>query len=248
MNGTQASLASLVNALVGEFDDGLEPPRFRHCETLVFPPFVYLAQVAERLQGTTLKLGAQDVDSREAGAVTGGIAAAMLKDVGCQFVLVGHSERRTLFGEDNAAVARKFAQCIAHELCPILCVGESLEQRNAGVTLEVVREQLEFVSHSVGVAQMGRAMVAYEPVWAIGTGASATPAEVESVHANIRACLAEIDAGLGASIRLLYGGSVTPENASALVVNANVDGVLAGGASLSAEGFLEICQAAEDCS
>lgn len=245
MNGDSTSVTSLLNSLTGEFDKALDKARFKHCEVLIFPPYVYLAQVADSLRDTQLKLGAQDVDSRDTGAVTGGVAAAMLRDVGCQFVILGHSERRRLFHEDNETITRKFEQCIAHDLCPILCVGESLEQRRTGVTLEVVREQLEFVCDRVGATYMGKAMVAYEPVWAIGTGESAKPEEVEEVHAGIRAYLAGIDAELGASTRLLYGGSVTPENASALLANEDVDGVLAGGASLSGEKFLQVCQAAE---
>ena len=269
MNGDSASVASLLNSLRCEFEVGeheaseyeagehesgehktgehKEPPasRFQHCEVLIFPPHVYLAQVAAGLKGTQLKLGAQDVDSRDIGAVTGGVAAAMLRDIGCQFVILGHSERRRLFHEDNETIAQKFAQCVAHAMCPILCVGESREQRQAGVTLEVVTEQLEFVCQQVGTTNMRKAMVAYEPVWAIGTGESASPEEVEAAHAGIRAHLASIDAGLGANARLLYGGSVTPDNAPALLANEDVDGVLTGGASLSGESFLQICQAAE---
>jgi triosephosphate isomerase len=239
MNGDSASVSILIDGILGNQAE-------LTCEVLVFPPFVYLGQVAGQLTGSGVLLGAQDVDAKEKGAVTGGVSASMLHDVGCRYVIVGHSERRTVFGEDDDTVAEKFEQCLENKLKPILCVGESLEERNAGATLEVVTSQLEHVLNRVGVQAMGSAMIAYEPVWAIGTGESATPGQAEEVHSELRACVARADATLAASIRILYGGSVTPENAAILFAGINVDGALVGGASLKAESFIEICRAAEN--
>ena len=238
MNGDRASVAALTRELAAGAGS------LKHCDAMIFPPHVYLAQIADELRDTAWGVGAQDVDARDNGAVTGGISAAMLADIGCRFVLVGHSERRALFGEDNETIARKFEQCIEHKLSPILCVGESLAQRKAGITLDVVQEQLRFVANRVGAAPMTRAMVAYEPVWAIGTGESATPGQIEEVHGSLRQCLTDMDDALGAATGILYGGSVTPDNAPGLFAIDNVDGALVGGASLMAGSFLKICQAA----
>ena len=241
MNGAKASVELLVDGIAG--DDGFGA--LTRCEVLVCPPFVYLSRVFEQIVGTNIQLCAQDVDLRVNGAVTGGVSASMLKDIGCRYVIVGHSERRTLFNESDEIVATKFEQCLDHGLLPVLCVGESLAQRQSGSTLEVVTGQLETVVSRVGAEAMASATVAYEPVWAIGTGESATPEQVEEVHRSLRSCLDSIDGELARSMRILYGGSVTPKNASDLFANENVDGALVGGASLEASSFLEICRFAD---
>jgi triosephosphate isomerase len=169
----------------------------------------------------------------------------MLRDVGCRYVLVGHSERRQLFGEHDALVARKFMAAQAHGLTPVLCVGETLEEREAGRTGDVVSRQLEAVLAVSGIAAFDRAVVAYEPVWAIGTGRNATPGQAQDVHASIRGKLAALDATIGGSVRILYGGSVKASNARELFAMADIDGGLVGGASLKAEEFAQICAAAD---
>jgi triosephosphate isomerase len=169
----------------------------------------------------------------------------MLRDVGCRYVLVGHSERRQLFGEHDALVARKFMAAQAHGLTPVLCVGETLEEREAGRTGDVVSRQLEAVLAVSGIAAFDRAVVAYEPVWAIGTGRNATPEQAQDVHASIRGKLAALDAIIGGSVRILYGGSVKASNARELFAMADIDGGLVGGASLKAEEFAQICAAAD---
>jgi triosephosphate isomerase len=170
----------------------------------------------------------------------------MVKDAGCGFVLVGHSERRTLFADTDELVADKFEQCGRHGLVPIVCVGETLEEHRHDRTIEVVTRQLRAVTSRVGLLGFNGAIIAYEPVWAIGTGESAAPEQVEEVHAGLRKCLAVLDEGLSKRTRILYGGSVTADNAAALFEMKNVDGALVGGASLKANSFVEICKAAEE--
>jgi triosephosphate isomerase len=208
------------------------------------PPFVYLSEIARLLRGTAVKLGAQNVSAEMHGAYTGEVSAAMLKDVGCQCVIVGHSERRTLYHETDEQVARKFAAAHSKGLVPILCVGEQLAEREADRCSEVVGRQLEAVVALTGIASFAHAVVAYEPVWAIGTGRTASPAQAQEVHAFIRARLAERDAKIAADLQILYGGSVKAGNARELFTQADVDGGLIGGASLKAEEFLSIVAAA----
>jgi triosephosphate isomerase len=191
-----------------------------------------------------LAIGAQDVSEHAQGAFTGEVAASMLRDIGATHVLVGHSERRQYHGESSACVAAKFAQAQAAGLIPVLCVGETLEQRDAGATEAVVGEQLDAVVQHSGIAALATAVMAYEPVWAIGTGRTATPAQAQAVHAFIRDKLAAVDATIASSLRILYGGSVKPANAAELFAQADIDGGLIGGASLVAEDFLAICAAA----
>ena len=242
MNGDASSLDGLLDGLLTELS-GLA---LRRCSVLVFPSYVYLGQVAQKLLGSGIGVGSQDVDQRAQGAVTGGVSADLLKDVGCRFVLVGHSERRTLFAESDKLVTDKFEQCRSQGLVPIICVGETLEERRQDRTIEVVTRQLKVVTSRVGLAGFDGAMIAYEPVWAIGTGESATPEQAEEVHAGLRRCLAELDENLSCRTRILYGGSVTADNAVALFGMENVDGALVGGASLKANSFAEICKAAEE--
>ncbi len=209
-------------------------------DVVVCPPFVYLPQVHGLLRGGAVSLGAQDVSDREQGAYTGENSAAMLKDVGCRYVIVGHSERRSLYHEDDALVSRKFAAALKAGLVPVLCVGETLEQREAGEAERLVCTQLDAVA---GVSADAQWAVAYEPVWAIGTGRTASVGQVAEMHAIIRARLEE-RFGSAQSVRVVYGGSVKADNARALFQTDGVDGGLIGGASLDGESFYRICAAA----
>jgi triosephosphate isomerase (TIM) len=236
MNGSAASnaawLASWRGAAVA-------------CEAVVCAPFVYLPQVGAGLAGTAAQLGAQNLSEQAPGAFTGEVAAEMLLDVGCSWVLVGHSERRALFGDTNERVAKKAARALAARLRPIVCVGETLAERDAGRTLEVVAAQLAAVLALCPAAQLAdSATIAYEPVWAIGTGRTASPAQAQEVHAAIRAQLAGADAAAAQRTRILYGGSVKPGNAQELFAQPDIDGGLIGGASLVAADFVAICAAA----
>lgn len=214
------------------------------CEVAVCPPFPYLAQVGARLAGSPIALGAQSVSEHPQGAYTGEVAAEMLADLGCAYVLVGHSERRSLYGETDAVVAAKFAAVQRAGLMPVLCVGETLAERESGATEAVVGRQLAAVIDRLGVAALAAAVVAYEPVWAIGSGVTASPAQAQAVHAAIRARVAGLDAGIADGLRILYGGSVKPQNAVDLFGQPDIDGGLIGGAALVAGDFLAICQAA----
>ena len=239
MHGNRADSARLVGELIAR---GVGKGA---AETLVCPPFVYLPEVGRQLEGSRIGLGAQDVCAEEPGAHTGEVSASMLADVGCRYVIVGHSERRASYGEDDGLVARKFVAAQRRSLAPILCVGETLDERERGATRAVVLRQLDAVIAAAGVAAFARAVVAYEPVWAIGTGRTAKPAEAQEVHALIRGRLAEKDATIAASLRVLYGGSVKAANAAELFAMPDVDGGLIGGASLKADEFAGICAAAD---
>lgn len=207
-------------------------------------PFPYLAQAQSVLTGTPLAWGAQNLSQHTQGAYTGEVSVAMLQDFGCRYVLVGHSERRALYGESDALVAEKFAAALAAGLRPVLCVGETLAQREAGQTVAVVAGQIDAVLQRVGVAAMAGAVVAYEPVWAIGTGRTATSEQAQEVHAAMRAQIARADAKVADGLQILYGGSVKPANAVELFGMPDIDGGLIGGASLVAADFLAICKAA----
>jgi triosephosphate isomerase len=212
---------------------------------LLCPPHVYLQAVAGWLDGSAVALGAQNLADRVGtGAYTGEVSGAMLRDVGCSYVIVGHSERRALYGETDAVVAAKFRAAQTAGLVPILCVGETLEEREAGTTRAVIERQARAVLDSAGVAAFGTAVVAYEPVWAIGTGRTATPEQAQEVHAFIRALVAGQDATIASGLRILYGGSVKGANARNLFAMDDIDGGLVGGASLAAAEFLEIFRAA----
>lgn len=237
MNGTRQTVTDLVTSL----KQGCSAV---DVDWAVLAPSVFLDLVQAELTGSVLHWGAQTVSEHTSGAFTGEISASMLQDFGCQYVTVGHSERRQLFGESNAAVAAKFVSALKMNISPILCVGETLAQRESGITLQIVQEQLAVaLSLQDNLPELKSAVIAYEPVWAIGTGLSATPDQAETVHAAIRAQLAEYDAELAASMRILYGGSVKPENAAALFSQPNIDGALVGGASLDAEQFIAIGRA-----
>ncbi|MEA3411840.1 MAG: triose-phosphate isomerase [Pseudomonadota bacterium] len=212
-------------------------------EVAVCPPYVYLPMAREALSGSSIKLGAQDVCDQDKGAFTGEVSAPMLAEFGCRYVIVGHSERRSLYGDSDDVVAKKFAAATRAGLIPILCVGELLEEREHGTTESVVSRQIDAVISQNGIEALARSVVAYEPVWAIGTGKTASPEQAEAVHAFIRQRVARQDAGVAENLRILYGGSVKGSNASELFSMPNIDGGLIGGASLDAGDFLRICEA-----
>lgn len=207
-------------------------------------PFPYLAQAQSVLTGTPVVWGAQNLSEQAQGAFTGEVSASMLQDFACRYVLVGHSERRSIYGETDSLVAEKFAVALAAGLHPVLCVGETLDQREAGQTVAVVSAQIDAVLKRVGVAAFANAVIAYEPVWAIGTGRTATSEQAQEVHAAIRAQIAKADAGVAGGLQILYGGSMKPSNAVELLGMPDIDGGLIGGASLVAVDFLAICSAA----
>ena len=207
-------------------------------------PFPYLAQAQARLTGTAVAWGAQNLSQHSKGAYTGEVSVSMLKDFGCAYALVGHSERRALYGEDDALVAEKFAAVQSAGLTPILCVGETLAEREGGITEAVVARQLDAVISRCGVAALAKSVVAYEPVWAIGTGRTASPEQAQAVHAFIRGKIRGLDAAVAEGLVIQYGGSVKASNATELFGQPDIDGGLIGGASLNAVEFLAICKAA----
>lgn len=237
MHGGLGANAALLGALREAGGQG--------CPSAVCVPFPYLQQAKSLLEGSAIAWGAQDLSEHAIGAYTGEVSGAMLNDFGCRYVIVGHSERRALFGDTDARVAAKVEAAIAVGLQPILCVGETLDEREGGVTEAVVERQLEAVFERGGAAALGASVIAYEPVWAIGTGKTATPAQAQAVHAFIRGRLAEwCGADVAARTTILYGGSVKPQNAAELFGQADIDGGLIGGASLVAGDFLAIVAAA----
>ena len=237
MNGSLDSIISLVEGIKAGMNS------VTTAEMAVCPPYVYIPQVAALLEGSAISLGAQDVSDQEAGAYTGEVAPAMLTDVGCKYAIVGHSERRSLYGESDADTASKFAAARKAGLTPILCVGELLEEREQGITEDVVARQLDAVIELEGIAALGDAVIAYEPVWAIGTGKTASPDQAQAVHAFIRGKLAALDGDVAAKVQILYGGSMNPGNAAELLAMADIDGGLIGGASLKPDDFLAIGKA-----
>jgi triosephosphate isomerase len=236
MHGSRAMARELAAAVAAAVPASVE--------VALIPPTPYLAALVDAFGDAPLAFGAQDVSAHAEGAYTGEVSAAMLADVGCRMVLVGHSERRQYHAEDDALVAAKFVAAQARGLVPVLCVGERLDEREAGATEAVVGCQLDAVIERAGIAAFARAVVAYEPVWAIGTGRTATPDQAQAVHAFMRDKLAGRDATIANSLRLLYGGSVKPANAAELFARTDVDGGLIGGASLVAADFVAICAAA----
>jgi triosephosphate isomerase len=238
MNGSLAASRRLVEQLAQGIDHDA-------AEMLICPPFVYIDRVREWTGGTGISLGAQNLATVEgAGAHTGEVSGAMLRDLGCRYVIVGHSERRTLYGESDAVVVEKFRAAQAQGLIPILCVGENLDQRERGETERIVAAQVAAVVAKLGIAVFANAVIAYEPIWAIGTGRTASPGQAQEVHAMIRALIAKHDAIIAAPLRILYGGSVKGSNAAELLRQQDIDGGLVGGASLDAADFLKIFGAA----
>lgn len=213
-------------------------------DVAVFSTAPYLFQCKSLLAASGITWGAQDVSQYESGAYTGEISVSMLEDFTCQYVLVGHSERRELFHESDSIVASKFAAVLDSSIVPVLCVGESLAQRESGDTMVVIVKQIEAVLAKTGIAGFNNAVVAYEPVWAIGTGKTATPEQAQEVHKAIRQHLAQYDADIAEALQIVYGGSVKPDNADAIFAQPDVDGALVGGASLNSNDFIKICNAA----
>ncbi|MFS0825878.1 triose-phosphate isomerase [Pseudomonas phoenicis] len=238
MHGTRAGVAELLEGL-------RKLPRSGEVEVAVFPSSLHIGQVIDGLQGSGITVGAQNSAIQpEQGALTGEVAPSQLAELGCKLVLVGHSERRQVMGESENVLQQKFAAAQACGLKPVLCIGETLEEREAGKTLEVVERQLSSIIDTFGVAVFANAVIAYEPVWAIGTGLTASPQQAQDVHAAIRAQLAKEDAEVAARVQLLYGGSVKASNAAELFGMPDIDGGLVGGASLNADEFGAICRAA----
>ena len=238
MNGSLASNAHLLTALASGAVSSLK------AKLAVCVPYPYLAQASAALGGTTISVGAQDLSEHAQGAYTGEVSGLMLGDFACRYVLVGHSERRSFYGDSNAVVAAKFAAACAAGLIPILCVGETLTEREAGTTMQVITRQLDAVLATSGVAAMAKAVIAYEPVWAIGTGKTASPEQAQEVHAQIRARIAKSDGEIAANLQILYGGSMKPSNAAELLRQPDIDGGLIGGAAQVSEDFLAIARAA----
>lgn len=237
MHGNLLENKQLLNAIVTSLN-GLEKVNF-----LVCVPYIYLPSVQGTLQNTNIAWGAQNLSQYEKGPYTGEISALMLNDFECRYVIVGHSERRTLFGEDSYVVAEKYQAAQRAGITPILCVGETLTQREAGTTEQVIEEQLAAVIKLAGIESLVNAIIAYEPVWAIGTGRTASPEQAQDIHSFIREGIAKRNANIAKDLTILYGGSVKADNASELFDMPDIDGGLIGGASLVAVDFVAICRA-----
>jgi len=237
LNGSKASIESLMGGILA----GLEG--MDNVAVAVCPPYVYIPMTQTLVAGSRIGLGSQDIADQDAGAFTGEVSGAMLKEFGCDYAIVGHSERRAIYGEQDADTARKFAAARKYGLKPILCVGETLEEREAGITEAVVARQLDAVIALEGVEALTDGVIAYEPVWAIGTGKTASPQQAQDVHAFIRGKLATLNAAVAAKVQILYGGSVKGANAAELFAMPDIDGGLIGGAALDAQEFLAICKA-----
>ncbi len=239
MNGSRTESASLLDGIKKGMSSASKT------EVAVCPPYVLISLAAEKLAGSAIAWGGQNLSMHKSGAYTGEISGPMLKDYGCTYVIVGHSERRTLFGESDIMVAEKYGAAQAVGLIPILCVGETLQEREANLTETVVARQLDAVMSKHGIGSFKNAVIAYEPVWAIGTGKTATPQQAQDVHRFIHSRLAIKDKAVAESMRILYGGSMKGSNAKELMAQPDIDGGLIGGASLQAEEFLAICRAAD---
>lgn len=237
MNGSREENRHLLDGIKAGVREGVG------AEVVVCPPAIYIPQAARRLNDSGISWGGQDLSQHESGAYTGEISAAMLLDYQCKYVIIGHSERRSLHGENDTQVAEKFVIAQQTGLTPILCIGELLEEREAGETEAVVARQLDAVIDMAGIQAIADCVIAYEPVWAIGTGMTASPQQAQDVHAFIRQRLASQNTSAAEKVQILYGGSVKPDNAAELFTMADIDGGLIGGASLDAEGFLAICRA-----
>lgn len=236
MNGNRIVAKTLTSAILAGITES-------NSDIAVCVPAVYLADLQIQLQGSLLKLGAQNIANQSSGAYTGEISATMLKDFDCIYTLVGHSERRSYYNDSNESVAERYCQAQKKGIIPVLCIGETLEERESNRTFGIVNAQLDAVINKAGVASLANAVIAYEPVWAIGTGKVASDDQAQEVHANIRQYIADKNTDIATNMQILYGGSVKPNNAKALFAMADIDGGLIGGASLDAESFLAIYQA-----
>jgi len=238
MNGSRASIKELLDGLKAGIGS------VSKADVSVCAPYIYLPDVATQLAGTPISWGAQNVSTEAKGAFTGEIAASMIADFNCKYIIVGHSERRTYYRETDEIVAKKFGVVEAAGMTPIFCIGETLEEREKGITEQVVERQVKAVIDMHGAAMLGKGVIAYEPVWAIGTGKTATPEQAQDVHAFIRGVIAKADASVAEKIIIQYGGSMNAANAKELLAQPDIDGGLIGGASLKAEDFLTICTSA----
>lgn len=238
LNGSLQSISKLITGISERLS------AVKVVELAVCPPFTYLGYVQQQITGIEISLGAQDCSNQESGAYTGEVAAAMIKEFGCKYIIVGHSERRHLYNESNEMVALKFEQVKNNNLEPILCVGETLQDREDGHTEIIIAKQIDAILELLGIEGFKNAVIAYEPVWAIGTGKTATPEQAQEVHDFIRCKLDALDKIIAANIRILYGGSMKPDNAKQLMSKADIDGGLIGGAALKAEDFIAIAMAA----
>jgi len=236
MHGNKLANKALLEAVTNALNTRVE------ADVVIAAPHVYLEQVGQYCADSDLQLAAQNVSEFEEGAYTGEVSAEMLADLNCAFVIVGHSERRQYFLESDEQIASKFMRLQRVGICPILCVGESLQEREAGLTEKVVSQQLKAVIEKAGIKSFGNAVLAYEPVWAIGTGETASPEQAQAVHKVLRDCLASFDKEIASQLRIIYGGSVNESNAAELFNQTDIDGGLIGGASLNAESFLTICK------
>ena len=236
MNASKETVNSLIEGILSGVNETTS-------EVIVCAPFPYLSQVESLINKSKLMLGAQNLNVNPAGAYTGEVSADMIKDFGAQYVIVGHSERRSLYGETNAIVAEKTKTAIDAGLTPLLCVGESLEDRESGNTEAVVEEQINAVIDLIGIESFDQVIIAYEPVWAIGTGLTASPEQAQAVHLFIRGLLADSSESIAQKTPILYGGSMNAGNAADLISCSDIDGGLIGGAALKAEDFLQICKA-----
>jgi triosephosphate isomerase len=237
LNGSSVATEELINGILSGMGS------VTAADVVICPPYPYMTLAQSLLQGSSVFLGGQDVSDQESGAYTGEVSATMLVEFGCHYVIVGHSERRAIFGESDEFTAQKFSAAQKGGLVPILCVGELLEERESGITEDVVARQLDAVISASGVASLANSVIAYEPVWAIGTGKTASPDQAQSVHKFIRDRIAESDSNVAEKVQILHGGSVKPGNAAELFAKPDIDGGLIGGASLKAEDFLGICSA-----
>lgn len=240
MNKMPKEAQELVQGLKKQLQD------VRDIDIVVCPPFTALEEVAKVIQGTNMQLGAQDVFWEDIGAYTGEISCVMLKELGCLYVIIGHSERRAYFGESNESVNKKTKAALEHNLTPIICVGERLEQREKGQTFEVIKDHLQNGLKDITIEEIKRVVIAYEPVWAIGTGITATPDQAEEAHSFIRNLLKELySEAVATLVRIQYGGSVKPENIVDLMSQPDIDGALVGGASLKIDSFVRIVKGAK---
>ena len=235
MNGVRSDAVDLVAAIQADFESN-------GADIAVCVPSVYMSEVGQLLAGSSISLGAQNVAEHDSGAYTGEISAKMLNDFDCSFAIVGHSERRSYYNDSNESVARRYSQSLSEGITPILCVGETLEQRERNETFSVIDQQLDAVIELAGIESFAKVVIAYEPVWAIGTGKVASDDQAQEVHAYIRNKLAQLDVGIAENMQILYGGSVKPDNAVALFAMPDIDGGLIGGASLDGKAFLSIYQ------
>jgi len=238
LNGSKQFVKNLLDAIL----DGAKS--VKSAEIAVCSPYIYIPQVAELLDGSRVAFGSQNVAEQDTGAYTGEVSAAMLKEFNCKYAIVGHSERRAIYGESDEQIAQKFIMAQKSDIRPILCVGELLEERESGNTEAVVARQLDAVVDAAGIDALNASVIAYEPVWAIGTGKTATPQQAQDVHKFIRQRLSKSSELVAENVQILYGGSVKPNNAEELFMQADIDGGLIGGASLDAADFLAICRAA----